>query len=315
MIDVTFEDVKKAHERIRPFINRTRVLNFKEIDEILGFKLFFKCENEQKAQAFKFRGATNAVQSLSDELASKGVCTHSSGNHAAALALAAKERGIKAIVVMPENAPEVKKANVRKSNAQIIEVESTTKARIAGLEKVVAETGATFIHPYDNPVVIAGQGTAVKELIEEVGKLDAVITPVGGGGLLSGTCISAKALSPDIEVYAGEPTGADDAFRSLIFGKPLPMINPQTIADGLRTPLSERTFSIIKSNISEILVVEDESTMKAQKLFRKVSGILIEISSSVPLAALLKNKEKFKGKKVGMIISGGNVTHPPTPSL
>lgn len=307
MIDVTFEDIKKAHERIKPFIRKTKVLNFKELDEILGFELFFKCENEQKAQAFKFRGATNAVQSLSNELASKGVCTHSSGNHAAALALAAKNRGIKAIVVMPENAPEVKKANVRKSDAQIIEVESTTKARIAGLKKVVAETGATFIHPYDNPVVIAGQGTAVKELLEEVGKLDAVITPVGGGGLLSGTCISAKALFPDIEVYAGEPTGADDAYRSMIAGKPLPMIKPQTIADGLRTPLSQRTFSIIKSNTSEILTVEDELTLEAQKLFKRVSRILIEISSSVPLAALLKNKEKFKGKKVGMIISGGNV--------
>ena len=307
MIDVTFQDIVKAHERIKPFIIRTRVLNFKEIDEIAGCSIYFKCENGQKAGAFKFRGATNAVQSLSAEEARKGVCTHSSGNHAAALALAAKDRGIKAIVVMPENAPAVKKANVMKSNAEIVEVAPTLKARIAGLEEVVKKTGATFIHPYDNPVVIAGQGTAVKELIEEAGHLDAVITPVGGGGLLSGTSIAARALLPDVEIYAGEPLGADDAFRSMIFGKPLPMENPQTIADGLRTSLSERTFSIIKSNNCEILVVEDELTLKAQELFHKISGILIEPSSAVPLAALLKNREIFKGKKVGMIISGGNV--------
>jgi len=307
MIDVTFDDVKRAHERIKPFIKMTRVLNFKEINDLAGCEIYFKCENEQRAQAFKFRGATNAVQSLDEAEANLGVCTHSSGNHAAALSLAAKDRGVTATVVMPKNAPEIKKENVRKSGAQIIEVEPTLKARIAGLEKVVEETGATFIHPYDNPVVIAGQGTAVKELIEEVGKLDAVITPVGGGGLLSGTSIAAKSLVPDIEIYAGEPTGADDAYRSIIAGKPLPMINPQTVADGLRTSLSERTFSIIKSNISEIITVEDELTLKAQKLFEEVSGILIEPSSAVPLAAIIKNKEKFKGKKVGLIISGGNV--------
>lgn len=307
MTDVFFKDIAKAHDLIRPFITKTPVMNSGEIDEIAGCQIFFKCENFQKVGAFKFRGATNAVMSLSEELASKGVCTHSSGNHAAALALAAQERGIKALVVMPKNAPLIKKNNVKSFGAEIIDVEPTLKARIEGLEKVVAQTGAVFIHPYDNQKVIAGQGTAIKELMEEIGLMDAVITPVGGGGLLSGTSIAAKGMLPEVEIYAGEPSGADDAFRSLKEGILLPMENPDTVADGLRTSLSERTFSIIRSNVSAIFPVEDELTVSSQKLVYEKLNILIEPSSAVPLAAILKNKEIFAGKKVGLVISGGNV--------
>lgn len=307
MSDVTFEDIVKAHERIRPFITKTPVMNSSAIDSAAGCTVFFKCENFQKAGAFKFRGAANAVLSLSGHDSSKGVCTHSSGNHAAALALAAKMRNIKCFVVMPENAPAVKKENVMSFGAQIFDVESTLKARIEGLEKVVAKTGAVFIHPYDNPQVIAGQGTAVKELMEEMGLMDAVITPVGGGGLLSGTSIMVKGMSKDIEVYAGEPAGADDAYRSMKEGRPLAMNNPQTVADGLRTSLSERTFSIIKTNVSAILPVDDELTLQAMKLVYDKLDVLIEPSSAVPLAAILANRELFAGKKVGLIVSGGNV--------
>ncbi|HNW82969.1 MAG TPA: pyridoxal-phosphate dependent enzyme [bacterium] len=307
MIDIFFKDIVKAHELIRPFITKTPVMNSRSIDEIAGCQIFFKCENFQKAGAFKFRGATNAVMSLSDDMASKGVCTHSSGNHAAALALAAKLRNIKALVVMPKNAPLVKKENVRSFGAEIFDVEPTLKARIEGLEKVVAQTGAVFIHPYDNPSVIAGQGTAIKELMEEIGLMDAVITPVGGGGLLSGTSIASHGMFPEIEVYAGEPAGADDAFRSLKENRLLSMENPQTIADGLRTSLSERTFSIIKSNVKAILPVEDELTLTAMKMVYDELDIIIEPSSAVPLAAILKNREIFARKKVGLVISGGNV--------
>lgn len=303
----TFADIQKAHERIRPYIHRTPVMTSKSINEIVGAELFFKCENLQKVGAFKFRGACNSVFSLSDEEAKNGVCTHSSGNHAAALALAARMRGIPAYIVMPENAPQIKKVAVAGYGAQITFCEPTLAARESTLKQVAEKTGATEIHPYNYFNVICGQGTAAKELIEEIGALDVEMAPVGGGGLLSGTALSTKALLPGARVIAAEPAGADDAFRSFYSKTLHPSVAPKTIADGLLTSLGAITFELILSNVDQIATVSEEGIVAAMRMIWERMKIIIEPSSAVPLAAILENKVDVKGQKVGIILSGGNV--------
>lgn len=304
---IRFSDITEASERIRPWINRTPVLTCGTLDRISGAALFFKCENFQKAGAFKARGAMNAVLSLSEEEAKNGVATHSSGNHAAALSLAAAKRGIPAYVVMPANAPPVKIAAVRGYGGRITFCEPTLDAREKGLASVIRETGASSIHPFDDRRVIAGQGTAAMELIEDRGDLDIVIAPVGGGGLLSGTSISVKALCRRCAVYGGEPHKADDAERSFRSGKLVPSVNPDTIADGLRTSLSFLTLSIIRTNVEDIVTVGEEEIIAAMRLVWERMKIVIEPSSAVAVAAVLSGRMDIKEKKVGIIISGGNV--------
>lgn len=303
----TFSDIEKAHELIRPYIHRTPVMTSQSINAMVGAQLFFKCENLQKVGAFKFRGACNSVFSLTDEEARNGVCTHSSGNHAAALALAARMRGIPAYIVMPSNAPEIKKKAVAGYGAQITFCEPTLAARESTLKQVAEQTGAKEIHPYNYFNVICGQGTAAKELIEETVGLDIVMAPVGGGGLLSGTALSAKAMLPHVQVIAAEPAGADDAFRSFQSHTLQPSVAPKTIADGLLTSLGEITFSIIMNEVDQIVTVSEEKIVEAMRMVWERMKIIIEPSSAVPLAAILENKLDVKGKRIGIILSGGNV--------
>ncbi|MDH3813511.1 MAG: pyridoxal-phosphate dependent enzyme [Acidobacteriota bacterium] len=305
--DPTFEDVLAAAERIRGHVHRTPVMTSSAIDGITGAHLHFKCENLQKVGAFKARGATNAVLSLNDEAAGRGVATHSSGNHAAALAYAAGIRGVPANVVMPSSAPPVKKAAVSGYGALITECEPTLEARETTLDAVVERTGATFIHAYDNPMVIAGQGTASMELITDVPDLDAVIAPVGGGGLMSGTAIAVSSSRPDIAIWGSEPAGADDAFRSLRDGTLYPSVAPKTIADGLLTSLSNRTFRILSDRLEGILTVNEETIVRAMRLLWERMKLVVEPSGAVPLAAVLQNPKRFADRRVGLIISGGNV--------
>ncbi len=302
-----FADVEKAHELVKKYAHRTPILQSSGINSIVGGELYFKCENLQKVGAFKFRGACNAVFSLSEEDAAKGVATHSSGNHAAALALAAKMRGIAAHIVMPSNSPEIKKKAVAGYGAQITLCDPTLQARENTLAEVIKETGATEIHPYNNFNVIAGQGTAAKELIEDAGEFDIVMAPVGGGGLLSGTAISTKHLLPACKVIAAEPAGADDAFRSFYSKKLIPSEHPKTIADGLLTSLGERNFAIILDKVEDIVTVSEDSIVAAMRLIWERMKIIIEPSSAVPLAAILEGKVDIKNKKVGIILSGGNL--------
>ena len=302
-----FSDVEKAHKIIQQYAHRTPVLTSKSINEIVGGELYFKCENFQKVGAFKFRGACNAVFSLTDGDAQKGVATHSSGNHAAALALAAKLRGVAAHIVMPENSPEIKKRAVAGYGANITFCKPTLQARESTLAKVVAETGATEIHPYNNFNVISGQGTAAKELIEDAGEFDIIIVPVGGGGLLSGTAISTKYLLPNCKVIAAEPAGADDAFQSFHSKKLIPSENPKTIADGLLTSLGERNFEIFMDKVDDVVTVSEKNIIAAMRMIWERMKIIIEPSSAVPLAAILEGKIDIQNKKVGIIISGGNL--------
>ena len=305
--DPTFEDVLAAAERIHGHVHRTPVMTSSAIDGIAGAHLHFKCENLQKVGAFKARGATNAVLSLNDEAAGRGVATHSSGNHAAALAYAAGIRGVPANVVMPSSAPPVKKAAVSGYGAVITECEPTLAARETTLDAVVERTGATFIHAYDNPMVIAGQATASLELITDVPDLDAVIAPVGGGGLMSGTAIAVSSSRPDITIWGSEPAGADDAFRSLRDGTLYPSVEPKTIADGLLTSLSNRTFRILSDRLEGILTVNEETIVRAMRLLWERMKLVVEPSGAVPLAAVLEHPEHFADRRVGLIISGGNV--------
>jgi threonine dehydratase len=305
--DPSFEDVLAAAERIRDHVHRTPVMTSRAIDRIAGARLYFKCENLQKVGAFKARGATNAVLSLDDEAAGRGVATHSSGNHAAALAYAAGIRGMPAHVVMPSSAPPVKKAAVAGYGALITECEPTLEARETTLHAVVERTGATFIHAYDNPMVIAGQGTASLELITDVPDLDAVIAPVGGGGLMSGTAIAVLSSRPDITIWGSEPAGADDAFRSLRDGTLYPSVKPTTIADGLLTSLSDRTFRILSERLEGILTVREETIVRAMRLLWERMKLVVEPSGAVPLAAVLEHPDHFASCRVGLIISGGNV--------
>ena len=302
-----YSDVERAHEIVQKYAHRTPVLSSVSINQIVGAELFFKCENLQKVGAFKFRGACNAVFSLSEEDAQKGVATHSSGNHAAALALAGRMRRIAAHIVMPENSPEIKKKAVAGYGAKITFCKPTLQARESTLAQVIEETGATEIHPYNNFHVIAGQGTAAKELIEDQSEFDVLMAPVGGGGLLSGTAISTKHLLPACKVIAAEPAGADDAYRSFHSGKLVPSENPKTIADGLLTSLGERNFAIILEKVDDIVTVSEESIVEAMRMIWERMKIIIEPSSAVPLAAILEKKVDVQGKKVGIILSGGNL--------
>ncbi|HKM94728.1 MAG TPA: pyridoxal-phosphate dependent enzyme [Prolixibacteraceae bacterium] len=302
-----FHDVENAHLLIGSLVHRTPVLTSESINRITGAELFFKCENFQKVGAFKFRGASNAVLSLSDTVAHKGVATHSSGNHAAALALAARNRGITAHVVMPENAPKIKIAAVKSYGANITFCQATLEARESTLNQVIAETGASEIHPYNNFYVIAGQGTAAKELLEDSSLLDMLLCPVGGGGLLSGTAISTKALSPFTKVIACEPAGADDAFRSFYGNQIYPSLKPNTIADGLLTSLGEINYAIIKQLVDAVVTVSEEAIIEAMRMVWERMKIIIEPSSAVPLAAILEKKVHVENLRVGIIISGGNV--------
>lgn len=303
----TKQNILDAHECIIKQIRRTPILTSSTLNSIFGCELYFKCENFQKVGAFKFRGASNAVLSLSDKELQAGVATHSSGNHAAAIALAAKMKNTPSYIVMPKTAPQIKKNAVRGYGAKIIFCEPTLQAREEALNKVVGETGAIFIHPYDNYSIIAGQATCAKEIYDELTNLDFIITPVGGGGLLSGTCLSTKYFSPNTKVIGAEPKEADDAFRSIRDGKIYPSVNPKTICDGLLTYLSEKTFSIIKNNVNEILTAEENSIINAMRMIWERMKIIIEPSSAVTLAVIMENKEKFFGKKVALILSGGNV--------
>lgn len=307
MLLPAFPDILAAHERIKPFIHRTPVLTSQSINTLMGCKLFFKCENFQKVGAFKFRGASNAVFSLTDREAAAGVGTHSSGNHAAALALAARMRGITAHIVMPSNAPAVKKLAVAGYGADITFCEPTLQAREETLKKLADELGLTIVHPYNNFSVICGQGTAALELLEEQFGLEVMMAPVGGGGLLSGTSLTTKALRPGCKVIGAEPQGADDAFRSFRDGYIHPSVHPQTMADGLLTSLGEMTFTVIRQHVDEILTASEESIVAAMRLVWERMKIIIEPSSAVPLAVVMENKERFAGQRIGIILSGGNV--------
>ncbi len=303
------EAVRAAARRIAGLAHRTPVHTCAALDVAAGRRLFLKCENFQKVGAFKFRGACNAVMSLSDEAAARGVATHSSGNHAQALALAARMRAIPCHVVMPSNAPSVKRRAVEGYGARVIECEPSVAAREATADRVVAETGATFVHPYDHPDVIAGQGTAALELLEEVPDLDAVVAPVGGGGLLSGTCIAARGLRDEIRVFGAEPSGADDAARSLAAGRIIPQTAPDTIADGLLTSLGELTWPILRDRLAGIVTVSDDETVAAMRLVWERAKLVIEPSAAVAVAAVLSGRlpDADGLERVGVVLSGGNV--------
>ncbi|OOZ78499.1 serine dehydratase [Solemya velum gill symbiont] len=307
MIIPTFDDVLIAHERIKPYIHRTPVLTSTFLNELTGAELFFKCENFQKAGAFKARGASNAVFSLSEDKAAVGVATHSSGNHALSLSYAAGRRGIPVTVVMPHSAPQAKKDAVRGYGGTIVECEPSLSSRESTFAQVVAESGAEFVHPYNDPRVIAGQGTCSLELNEQVENLEMVVAPIGGGGMVSGTCLTLSNVAPDIKIYAAEPLNADDAARSLHAGHIIADDTPETVADGLKVPLKDLTWHFVKNHVTDILTATEEEIVDAMKLIWKRMKIVMEPSSAVPLATIIKNKEIFQGKRVGVIITGGNV--------
>jgi threonine dehydratase len=304
---LSLADIHAAHARIKDKINRTPVMTSSSLDELAGARLYFKCENLQKVGAFKARGATNAVFSLSEDEARRGVATHSSGNHAAALARAAKLRGIPAYIVMPSNAPKVKQASVSRYGGRIIFCEPTLEAREAAAARIVAETGATLIHPYNDLRVMAGQGTSAIELLEDVPDLDVILCPLGGGGNLSGMAVAAKGLKPGIRVLGIEPQGADDASRSFRAGHIVPMLNPKTIADGLRTSLGDKTFVEIRQHVDDVVTVSEASIVKAMRAIWEVMKLVVEPSGAVPYAALLDGQLDVRGKRVGLLLSGGNV--------
>ena len=304
---LTLADIRAAHARIADKIHRTPVLTSATLDALCGAQLFFKCENFQKIGAFKARGATNAVFALTDAEAANGVATHSSGNHAAALARAARLRGIPAHIVMPSNAPKTKIESVRRNGGIIVFCEPTLVAREAACAKIIAETAARLVHPFDDYAVMAGQGTATLELLEQAPDLDLIIVPVGGGGLLCGTAVAAKGARPGIRVIAAEPAGADDAARSVAAGRLIPLEQAATIADGLRTSLSARTFPLIQQQVDGIVTVSEESIVAAMRRIWEVLKIIIEPSCAVPYAAIMEGKIDVSNKRVGIILTGGNV--------
>ena len=303
----TYDDVLAAHARIKPYIHQTPVLTSRFLNDLTGAELFFKCENFQKAGAFKVRGACNAVFGLNQETAAIGVATHSSGNHALSLAYAAGQRGIPVTVVMPRTAPQAKKDAVIGYGGTLVECEPSTSSREAVFAEVVAVSGAEFVHPYNDPRVIAGQATCSKELLSQVEALDAVIAPIGGGGMISGTCLTVSTLAPDIEIYAAEPLNADDAARSFRAGHIIADDAPETVADGLKVPLKALTWHFVSHHVSDIFTATEDEIVEAMKLIWKRMKIVVEPSSAVPLAVILKNPEVFRGKRVGVIITGGNV--------
>ena len=303
----TYDDVIAAHQRIKPFIHRTPVLTSTFINGLTGAELFFKCENFQKAAAFKARGASNAVFGLTDAQAAKGVATHSSGNHGLCLSYAAGRRGIPCTVVMPRTAPQAKKDAVKGYGGRVIECEPSTSSREAVFAVVVAESGAEFVHPYNDPRVIAGQGTCSRELNEQVERLDAMVAPIGGGGMISGTCLTLSNIAPGVKIYAAEPKQADDAARSFRAGHIIADDAPETVADGLKVPLKELTWHFVQKHVTDILTADEDEIIEAMKLVWKRMKIVIEPSSAVPIATILKNPDVFRGKRVGVIITGGNV--------
>ena len=300
-------DVKTAHERISPHIHYTPIVTSQFLDAKTGAKLFFKCENFQKAGAFKVRGASNAVFGLDDATAAKGVATHSSGNHALSLSYAAGRRGIPCTVVMPKTAPQAKKDAVIGYGGTIVECEPATTSREAVFAEVVAKTGADFVHPYNDPRVIAGQATCSLELIDQVKDLDCVVAPIGGGGMISGTCLTLSHLAPSIEIYAAESKQADDAYRSFKAGHIIADDVPVTVADGLKVPLKDLTWHFVSNHVTDILTASEQEIIDAMKLTWQRMKMVIEPSCAVPLAVILKNPDRFRGKKVGVIITGGNV--------
>jgi threonine dehydratase len=304
---LTMRAIREAHARIRDKIHRTPVMTSEVLDGMAGNKLYFKCENLQKAGAFKARGATNAVFLLSNAEAAKGVVTHSSGNHAAALARAARLRGIPAFIVMPNNSPQAKQAAVRRYGGEVVLCEPTLAARESTARQVMERTGAAFIHPYDDLRVMAGQGTTAIELLEDVPDLDVILCPVGGGGQLSGIAVAAKDIKPSVRVIGVEPAGADDAARSLKAGQIIPMLEPRTIADGLKTSLGERPFAEITRLVDDIVTVQEESIVQAMRQIWEVMKLIVEASGAVSYAAIVEGKIGASGAKIGIILSGGNL--------
>ncbi len=303
----TFDDVVAAHERISPYIHRTPILTSSCLNALTGAQLFFKCENFQKAGAFKVRGACNAVFGLADERAAIGVATHSSGNHALSLSYAAGRRGIPCHVVMPRTAPQAKKDAVLGYGGSITECEPSTSSREEVFAAVQAKTGAEFVHPYNDLRVIVGQATCSRELVEQVGDLDAIVAPIGGGGMVSGTCLTISSIAPGIKIYAAEPEQADDAYRSFRAGRIIADDAPETVADGLKVPLKENTWHFVSNYVTDILTASETEIIEAMKLTWKRMKIVMEASSAVPLAIIIKNPEVFRGKRIGVIITGGNV--------
>ena len=303
----TYDDVLAAHRRIEPYIHRTPVLTSSFLNRLTGAELFFKCENFQKAGAFKVRGASNAVFGLSEADAAKGVATHSSGNHALSLSYAAGRRGIPCAVVMPRTAPQAKKDAVRGYGGTITECEPSTSSREEVFARVQAETGADFVHPYNDPRVIAGQATCSRELMEQVEGLEQVIAPIGGGGMISGTCLTLSNTAPRVQIYAAEPEQADDAYRSFKAGHIIADDAPNTVADGLKVPLKDLTWHFVKNHVTDILTASEQEIIDAMRLTWARMKIVIEPSCAVPLATILKNPDVFRGRRVGVVITGGNV--------
>jgi len=306
-MEVTKQDLINSHNRIKPFIHDTPVLTSNYVNEITGGEVYFKCENFQKMGAFKMRGAANAILKLSDEQKNNGVVTHSSGNHAQAISLAAKKIGIKAYIVMPSNAPKIKKDAVKGYGGELIECEPNLESREAAAKDLVDSKRATFIHPSNNLDVIIGQGTASKELIEQYGSFDHILVPIGGGGLIAGSALAAKFFGDNCSVIGTEPFEVDDAYRSLLSGKIETNITTNTIADGLRTQLGDKNFPIILNEVKEIIRITEDEIIDSMKLIWQRLKIICEPSCSLPLAGVLKNKHKFKGKKIGIVITGGNI--------
>ena len=300
------QELLKARQTLAPFIHRTPLLESRLLNDIAGCELYFKCENLQRAGAFKMRGAMHKILSLSEEEQQKGVATHSSGNFGSALALSAQILGIPATIIMPDNAPQIKKNAVKSYGAQIIECEPTLESRENTTADYIQKSGATACHPYNDPQVILGNSTAAQEIFEDV-EIDHIITPLGGGGLMSGTALATEFFSPKTIAYGAEPSGADDAYRSIRDGVIYPSINPNTIADGLRTSLGGHTFPIIQQKVKEVFLVDDEEILLAMQLIWERMKIVVEPSSAITLAAVLKNKSLFEGQKVALILSGGNV--------
>lgn len=304
---IRLEDVRAAAVRIAGRARRTPVLTSRSLDAIAGCSLFFKCENLQRVGAFKFRGACNAVFSLSDEEAARGVVTQSSGNHGAAIALACRERGIAATVVVPRNAPKIKLAAIRDFGARIVPCEVAQAERDRVTAEILADTGGVLVHPFNDPRVIAGQGTAALELMEEVSGLDALIAPVSGGGLLSGTCVAGHGLDPGIALYGAEPTGAADAHDSLASGQRITGRVADTICDGLRAELGTLTFPLLQAHLTAILLADDNQTVAAMRLLWERLKVVVEPSGAIPLATILRHPDRFAGRRIGVIVSGGNV--------
>lgn len=307
MIIPSFEDMLTAHERIKPHVRRTEVRRSAYLNELTGAELFFKCENFQEPGAFKVRGACNAVFGLDEAQAAKGVATHSSGNHASCLSYAAMRRGIPCNVVMPRTAPQAKKDTVRRYGGRITECEPSTSSREAAFAEVQAATGGDFVHPYNDPRVIAGQGTCSKEFIEQTDGLDMVVAPIGGGGMISGTCLTLATLAPECQVIAAEPEQADDAYRSFKAGHIIADDAPKTIADGLLVPLKDLTWHFVSNHVTEIYTASETEIIDAMKLVWKHLRVVMEPSSAVPMACVLKNPDAFRGKRVGIVFTGGNV--------